>query len=120
MILPVPQPHEGPIHGDHYLPSTPATVSWGWLPTAASAPVLTVNSGETVTIDTVSHEGILEDQGRDPRSFFAALGLPSSYILHDAVAISAAVTHDPEHDGPHIVTGPIAVRGAAVGDVIAI
>ncbi|MDQ0312657.1 hypothetical protein J2S46_007213 [Kitasatospora herbaricolor] len=42
------QPGTGPIDGDAYLPSTPDTVSWGLLPTAADRPVLTVDSGSTV------------------------------------------------------------------------
>ena len=43
---------------------------WGRLPCAADDPVLTVEPGTEVTFDTVSHEGILEDQGRDPKAFF--------------------------------------------------
>jgi hypothetical protein len=33
---------------------------------ADSVPATTVDSGAVVTIDTVSHEGILAAQGRDP------------------------------------------------------
>src|SRR5919199_2704 len=40
-----------------YLPATPETVRWGRLFCGADAPVLTVESGTAVTIDTVSHEG---------------------------------------------------------------
>ena len=50
----------------HYVTSTPDTVMWGFLPNRDARPVRTVRSGELVTFDTVSHEGILEDQGRDP------------------------------------------------------
>ncbi|MGP3916681.1 hypothetical protein ACTWQA_33785 [Nonomuraea sp. 10N515B] len=38
---------------------------WGYVPSVGSRPALRMKSGETVTIDSVSHEGILEDQGRD-------------------------------------------------------
>ena len=86
---------------------------WGRLPCAADAAVLTIASGRSVTIDTVSHEGILEDQGRDPLAFFAAHGVEHVLCSTDAVALAASA--HPAHlgvDGPHVVTGPIAVAGA--------
>ena len=46
--------------------ATPENILWGSLPNAAATPVLTVDAGATVTVDTLSHEGLLEDQGRDP------------------------------------------------------
>ncbi|MDT0488736.1 acetamidase, partial [Streptomyces sp. DSM 41640] len=63
MIFPTLHPGEGHIGGEHYLQSHPDDVLWGWLPNARTKPVLSVGSGDTVTIDTVSHKGILEDQG---------------------------------------------------------
>ena len=42
---------------------------------------------ETVTIDTVSHEGIVEDHGRDPRAFFGEFGVAPADILSDAADI---------------------------------
>lgn len=110
------QPGSGPVAGEEYLPAEPDTVSWGLLPNAASLPVLSVRSGTTVTIDTVSHEGILEDQGRDPVAFFAAAGI--GQVLQDAVTVARAVEHDPAVHGPHVMTGPIAVLGARPGDVL--
>lgn len=113
------QPHEGAIDAHHYLPSTPATVLWGWLPTAQTSPVLTMRSGETVTIDTVSHEGILEDQGRNPVAYFEQFGVASANVLRDAVEIAASyAARDANGDGPHVVTGPVAVAGAQPGDVL--
>src|SRR4029077_3175409 len=47
----------------YYVPSTADTVMWGTLPNANTKPVLSVPSGSVVTFDTVSHEGVLEDQG---------------------------------------------------------
>ena len=47
------------------------------LPGRESVPAATVDSGALVTIDTVSHEGILDDQGRDPVAFFARHGIPA-------------------------------------------
>jgi acetamidase/formamidase len=101
-----------------YLESTPSSIGWGYLPNAASKPQLSVGSGTVVVIDTVSHEGILEDQGRDPLRYFASYGIEPSDVLADAIAIAAShVVHEFD-DGPHIVTGPIALEGAMPGDVL--
>lgn len=53
----------GEYKGHYYVPSTLNTITWGYLPNKDAKPVLTVPSGSTVTFDTVSHEGLLEDQG---------------------------------------------------------
>ncbi|MCW2919951.1 MAG: Acetamidase/Formamidase [Actinomycetia bacterium] len=114
------QPGQGPVRGA-YLPSTTETIRWGFLPNRTAKPVLTVASGSVVTVDTVSHEGILEDQGRDPVAYFGAHGVRPKDVLADARAIAASsIRHDFNADGPHIVTGPVAVRGAARGDVLKI
>lgn len=112
------QPGKGEIGGDHYLPSDPATVRWGWLANRASEPVLAVDAGDTVTIDTVSHEGILEDQGRDPVAFFSSYGVKPEDVLTDAVEIAEAGLGHREDDDPHVVTGPIAIKGALPGDLL--
>lgn len=113
------QPGKGKVEGRHYLPSTPETVRWGELPTTRTRPVLTVDTGSTVTIDTVSQEGILEDQGRDPDAFFARHGVAAAEVLDDARAIAASgIPHRFGVDGPHVVTGPVHVRGAEPGDVL--
>ncbi|WP_018502302.1 acetamidase/formamidase family protein [Parafrankia discariae] len=115
------QPGRGKIEGRHYLPSTPETISWGALPTARTRPVLSIDPGTTVTIDTVSQEGILEDQGRDPDTFFRGFGVAPSEVLEDARAIAASgIPHRFGRDGAHIVTGPVYVRGAEPGDVLRI
>ncbi len=120
MTVGILQPDVGEIAGDHYLRATAETVLWGRLPCATDAAVLTIASGETVTIDTVSHEGILEDQGKNPRAFFGGHGVAPSDVLDDAVAIAATMSRDPARDGPHVVTGPIFVRDAAPGDLLQI
>ncbi|GAB6896993.1 acetamidase/formamidase family protein [Kineosporia succinea] len=102
-----------------YLPATPSTTQWGRLPSDADAPVLTVDPGTTVVVDTVSHEGILEDQGRDPVAFFAGHGVGRDRVLDDAVLIAAEGEHD-RTGGPHVVTGPIEIRGARPGDLVAV
>ena len=111
---------EGPIPGDVYLPAAPRNILWGRLPCRADAPVLTISPGTSVTIDTVSHEGILEDQGRDPVAYFGGHGVSAEAVLRDAVEIAARPGHDPMIDGPHVVTGPIHVEGAQPGDLLKI
>jgi acetamidase/formamidase len=107
--------------GTHYLPSLPDQVRWGYVPAVGSEPVLRIRSGETVTVDTVSHEGILEDQGRDPVAYFGAHGVPREQVLTDTIAVAAEyyrTARDFDVDGPHVVTGPIHVDGAEPGDVL--
>src|SRR5258708_1737544 len=113
MTLPLLQPHEGPIRGDHYLPSTVETVTWGYLPAEGAPSVAGMRSNETLTIDTVSHEGIVEDQGRDPRAYFGGFGVAADDVLRDAADIAAEhPVRDANLDGPHVVTGPVTVAGA--------
>lgn len=113
------QPGDGPIRSTTYLPSGPDTVLWGRLPCGGDTPALTVAPGTEVTIDTISHEGILEDQGRDPRAFFGSHG--ATEVLEDAVALAASdVERTWGVDGPHVVSRPVAVEGARVGDLLAI
>jgi len=114
------QPGVGPIRSSSYLPADPATVFWGRLPCADDAPVLEIDAGAEVTIDTISHEGILEDQGSDPLAFFARHGVGPDAVLTDAIELAASRHRDLATDGPHVVTGPIAVRGAQVGELLAI
>ncbi len=81
--------------------------------------MLTIDPGTEVTLDTLSHEGILEDQGRDPKAFFGQYDVAE--VLDDAVALAAG-DHDRVAgvDGPHVVSRPIAVNGARPGDLLAI
>ena len=79
--FPILQPGIGEIAGDHYLRSTPETVMWGRLPCVTDTAVLEVASGETVTIDTVSHEGILDDHGTDPVAYFGSHGILREAVL---------------------------------------
>lgn len=116
---PILQPGTGPIRAAEYLPADPAAVLWGESPCEADDWVLSVASGTEVTIDTISHEGILEDQGRDPAAFFGGHGVPGHRVLADAIALAASDRrHDPAHVGPHVITGPIRVEGAKPGDLL--
>jgi acetamidase/formamidase len=75
-------------------------VHWGYFD-AALAPVLTVESGDTVTLSTVSG---------GPEVMPKGLAIPPALP-----AIHAA--HKPKLPG-HICTGPVAVRGARPGQVL--
>ncbi|NEB78716.1 acetamidase [Streptomyces sp. SID14478] len=118
--LPTPVPDTLPLDGRHHLPTRPDTARWGELPHAGSAPALVVDDGDTLTVDLVSHEGILPDQGRDPVAFFGGYGVPARHVPRDAREIAESglgrATEGPP--GPHIVTGPVAVRGALPGDLL--
>jgi len=115
-------PAELDVHGEgFYVPSTPETVQWGYLPNRDSEPVLTVPSGSVVTFDTLSHEGLLEDQGRNPEAYFAGFEVTREFVLDDAIQITGSdMAHDFAADGPHVVTGPIAIEGAEPGDILKI
>ncbi|MFF7244279.1 acetamidase/formamidase family protein [Embleya sp. NPDC008237] len=111
----------GPRRRRQHLPARPGTVLWGWLPGARDRPVLLAASGETLTVDTVSHEGLLGEQGRDPVAFFGRHHIPADRVPEDHRALAASdVAHDPVVDGPHVITGPISVAGARPGDVLAV
>src|SRR5258707_15271857 len=94
----------------------PETVHWGYL-WGAQEPIAIVKPGDEVTIDTVSHEGLLSDQG-DPVGFFTRFGIPAGQVLADAVAVYTKVQHSGL--GGHIVSGPVYVEGAEPGDVLAV
>jgi acetamidase/formamidase len=105
----------------YYVPTMLDYIHWGRLHTAASRPVVTVPSGSLVTFDVVSHEGILEDQGRDPVRFFGQRGIPRDQVLDDAIAVArSSIPHSLTADGPHVISPPVAVEGAVRGDILRI
>jgi acetamidase/formamidase len=87
------------------LPSRPDTVHWGYYD-AALAPVLTLASGDTITVESVS--GAPEDLPPDGSGFT---------VLPDHRRVLAETPRGP---GPHLLTGPVAVEGAAPGDSLKI
>ena len=110
---------KGDYAGQYYVPSTLNTIRWGYLPNKDAKPVLTVPSGSVVTFDTVSHEGLLEDQGRDAEKYFTSKGVKPELILDEAKLITKSnLKHDFHKDGPHIITGPIYVEDAMPGDIL--
>ncbi len=85
----------------HRLDAGAETVHWGYFD-AAEAPVLTIDSGETVVISTVS--GTPDDMPPAP------LDVPTGLAdIHARV---------PRKLPGHICTGPVAVRGAKPGHVL--
>ena len=104
--------------GEHFVPSRPETVSWGWFP-LDKPPVLTIDSGDTVRIDTLSHAGATQDE--HPDASLGALGVTPDEILPDVLDFWASRAGRPrEGRSGHVITGPIAVRDAEPGDVLEI
>ena len=88
----------------HRLDAGPDTVHWGYFD-ASLKPLVTVEPGDEVIMSTVSGA---PEQMPDPRS---GLIVPAALP-----AIHASVPQ--KLNGPHIMTGPVAVRGAKVGQVL--
>ena len=88
----------------HELKASVANCQWGFFD-AKRAPVLTVRSGDTVTIDTVSGQPFLKP--KPDEGYFIP---PELNEIHDK-----ATERGP---GPHILTGPVAVEGAKPGHVL--
>jgi acetamidase/formamidase len=99
---------------DATLRSTPETVVWGYI-TADLPAALQIKSGQTVKIDTVSHQGLLGKE--DPAAFFAAAGIPREQVLQDAIDIYTKVARV-KGLSAHVLTGPIYVEGAEPGDML--
>jgi acetamidase/formamidase len=82
----------------HLLPATLETTQWGWF-NNAQAPVLRVDSGDTIVLETMMHSHNAVVPGRTIEE------------------IKKLRTDHPGR-GPHTVTGPIYVNGAEPGDVL--
>ena len=84
----------------HNLPATLETVQWGWLDPRES-PKLTIESGDTVSIETMMHS---HDQ------------VKPGVNMDEIVRLRRANPGG----GPHSMTGPIYVNGAEPGDTLEI
>jgi acetamidase/formamidase len=91
---------KAPAGKHHTLAATLETVQWGWLDPSES-PKLTINSGDTISIETMMHS---HDQVRP--------GVDMNRIVELRKANPGG--------GPHSMTGPIFVNGAEPGDVLEI
>src|SRR4029077_3664918 len=86
----------------HHLHSSPETCHWGFFE-AKLKPVLTIGSGDEVTVDTVSGgPDVVPDRSR----FHVPPELADIHASNERMVPG------------HILTGPIAVEGAAPGDVL--
>jgi len=84
----------------HWLKATPDNVQWGWLD-PKERPRLTIESGDTVSIETLMHS---MDQ------------IQKGTTMEKIVELRKANPGG----GPHSLTGPIYVNGAEPGDVLEI
>ena len=87
----------------HRVSATPETIRWGTF-SAEYDPVLTIESGDTVVLECVSGApDVMPPPG-------------SGLVVPPALAAIHAA--NPPRLGPHILTGPVAVRGAEPGDML--
>ena len=89
-----------PAGKHHTLAATLETVQWGWLD-PREKPKLTINSGDTVSIETMMHSHDKIQPGT---------------TMEQVVELRKANPGG----GPHSMTGPIYVNGAEPGDVLEI
>ena len=89
------------------LPASPSTVVWGYY-SAKAKPVLTVHSGDTVRIQTLSTCG--------PTERLVGEGVSPS----DIPSYNADIYREVKDKGPggHILTGPVDIAEAEPGDVL--
>jgi len=107
-----------PPAADHFVPSTPETLNWGWFP-IDKEPVLRMQSGETGRVNTLTHVGA--GQNEEPVAYLTGLGIPRDEILQDVLDFWATREERPrEGRSGHVITGPIHVEGAEPGDVLEI
>ena len=100
----------------HVVRSTPENVVWGWFP-IDRAPVLTVRSGDTVRIDTLSHAGAT--QAADPERYLGQFGVAPEEVLQDVLDFWRTRSGRPrEGRSGHVITGPIYIEDAEPGDVL--
>jgi len=85
----------------HHLKSSPETVHWGWFD-AALPHVLTIGSGDRVTIESIS--------GGPKNLPGEGFGVPPELLEVHAKS--------QQRMPGHILTGPVGVRGAQPGDVL--
>ncbi|WP_419166697.1 acetamidase/formamidase family protein [Candidatus Palauibacter sp.] len=107
-----------PVEADHFLPSRPESLNWGWYP-LDKEPVLRIASGETVRIHTLTHVGATQNE--DPVEFLTGLGVPREEILDDVIDFWASRDGRPrEGRSGHVIAGPIHIDGAEPGDMLEI
>ena len=92
---------------EHTVKVTPQNIAWGYYWSAAK-PVLTVRSGDTVEIQTVSgNPELLEKSGAPPDQIQPVLR-----------TLYKEIPEAQRGPGRHLLTGPVAIEGAEPGDVL--
>src|SRR5689334_13709966 len=91
----VPSTRPGKVH---VLPATLGTTQWGWF-NNAQEPVLRINSGDTVVLETMMHSH-------------------NQVIPGTTIEQIKKLRTDYPGRGPHTLTGPIYVEGAEPGDLV--
>ena len=90
-------------HPDHILRSRPENVVWGEFP-SLRPPVLVIQSGEVVRIETLSHAGATQgatnggapgNEANHPVAYLGQFGVQPDEVLQDV-----AVAEDFRHTGP--------------------
>src|ERR1700733_1679998 len=94
---------------DHTVLATPATVEWGHY-AADAKPAITVHSGDTVKMQTLSTCGSPERQ--------ISRGIRAESIPGYTAPIYEKYPDMDKGPGGHILTGPVAVAEAEPGDVL--
>jgi acetamidase/formamidase len=92
----------------HRLEATPATVAYGYYWSDAQ-PVLRIDSGDIIDVDTLL---------TNTPSGLAKAGVADDKIQASLKAIVSEVTGERKGPGGHILTGPVYVEGAELGDVL--
>ena len=111
-------------HHDHVLPATADTVHWGYF-SQSLEPKLTIDSGDTVTVETLTHHAN-DDAARmvtgDPgaESVFLWTEDTKGVDRRGAGSTDPAVYENGSGQGfgVHILTGPIYVNDAEPGDIL--
>ena len=89
------------------LSATADTVHWGFYD-AKREPVLKIRSGDVVELESVTGKP----------EFFSNRELQLLY--HDMPNLKEIYEEVPRGPGPHILTGPIEIKGAEIGDILAV
>jgi acetamidase/formamidase len=92
----------GPAVVQHRLAATPSTCVWGYID-RDTPPVLEVDPGDIIEIEAVTHHA----------------GDAPDLMMDDGIrAIWDGIAETDRGPGVHVLTGPIAVRGAKPGDTL--
>ena len=100
---------------DAYVGAGPENVVWGGFP-IDRPPVLTIDSGDVVHIDTISQSGATS-AAADPVTYFGQFGVKPDEVLQDVKDFWSSRPSRPQY-GPHVLTGPIYINGAEPGDML--